>query len=87
MLAFSMAGDTVPPELIGAASAVVNGVMFLFGGVLIALPGQIVAREESAGMPVSMLMGELAGTPVAIGLALAMLIVACVRESYPNSAA
>jgi hypothetical protein len=39
MLAFSCAGDIVRIDLIGTSAAVVNGSMFLVGGLLIARPG------------------------------------------------
>ena len=39
MLGFTIAGESVPPALIGSASAIVNGVCFIVGGVLEAVPG------------------------------------------------
>ncbi len=39
MLAFSTTADVVPSSEIGAASALVNGFMFILGGILIAVPG------------------------------------------------
>lgn len=87
MLAFSTAGDVVPPELIGTASAVVNGVMFLASGVLISLPGQIVARQAAEGLQPSMATAEIAGSPITIGLALAFILAALMRETYPRPSA
>ncbi len=40
MLGFTIAGKTVPAALIGTASAVVNGICFIIGGVLQALPSR-----------------------------------------------
>lgn len=84
MLAFSTAGDVVPPELIGTASAIVNGVMFLVSGVLISLPGQIVAHQSAEGLQASMQTAEIAGSPITIGLALAFVLAALMRETYPH---
>ncbi|MDO8188615.1 MFS transporter [Conexibacter sp. JD483] len=39
MLGFTIAGESVPPALIGSASAIVNGTCFIVGGVLQAVPG------------------------------------------------
>ena len=39
MLGFTIAGESVPPTLIGSASAIVNGCCFIVGGLLVAIPG------------------------------------------------
>ncbi len=39
MLGFTIAGEAVPPALIGSASAIVNGICFIVGGILEAVPG------------------------------------------------
>lgn len=39
MLGFTIAGESVTPALIGSASAIVNGICFIVGGVLEAVPG------------------------------------------------
>ncbi|MFC8732921.1 MFS transporter [Luteimicrobium sp. NPDC057192] len=41
MLGFTIAGESVPPNLIGSASAIVNGFCFIVGGVLEAVPGRL----------------------------------------------
>jgi hypothetical protein len=41
MLGFTIAGESVPGNLIGSASAVVNGVCFIVGGILEAVPGKL----------------------------------------------
>jgi len=38
MLAFSTAGDLVEPENIGTSAAIVNGIMFIAGGITISRP-------------------------------------------------
>jgi hypothetical protein len=85
MLAFSTAGDVVPPRLIGTSAAIVNGIMFLTSGLLIAIPGQIASREVTAGTPVSMLLVEMAGKPLLIGLAIALVLSLVIKETYPKA--
>lgn len=41
MLGFTIAGESVTPNLIGSASAIVNGVCFIVGGILEAVPGYL----------------------------------------------
>lgn len=78
------AGDIVPTRLIGTAAAIVNGIMFLTSGLLIAIPGQIAAREAAAGTPISMLLVEMAGKPLLIGLAVAFALSLVMKETYPK---
>ncbi|MBM7818062.1 MFS family permease [Cellulosimicrobium cellulans] len=46
MLGFTIAGESVSPALIGSASAIVNGVCFIVGGVLEAVPGRLLPAEN-----------------------------------------
>jgi hypothetical protein len=85
MLAFSTSGDIVPARLIGTSAALGNGIMFLTSGLLIAIPGQIASREVAAGTPVSMLLVEMAGKPLLIGLAIALVLSLVMKETYPNA--
>jgi uncharacterized membrane-anchored protein YitT (DUF2179 family) len=39
MLGFTISGEVVRPALIGSAAAIVNGICFIIGGVLEAVPG------------------------------------------------
>ena len=39
MLAFSTAADVVTPNRIGTSAAIVNGIMFIVGGIMISRPG------------------------------------------------
>jgi len=43
MLGFTIAGEAVPGGLIGSASAIVNGVCFLVGGLLISIPSALLS--------------------------------------------
>ncbi|MGY0145196.1 MFS transporter [Edwardsiella tarda] len=39
MLAFSCAADCIPPDVLGTASAIINAMFFIIGGLLITIPG------------------------------------------------
>ena len=68
MLGFTIAGESVPGALIGSASAIVNGICFIVGGVLEAVPGWILPDVADLGdfqaalwvMPAVLLLGALA---------------------------
>ncbi|MWB97242.1 MFS transporter [Agromyces seonyuensis] len=45
MLGFTIAGEAVPGRLIGSASAIVNGVCFIIGGLLQSIPGQLLPDD------------------------------------------
>jgi len=81
MLAFTMAGDNVPVRLIGTSASVVNGSMFIIGGVLMGLPGSML--EGTAG--------DLAAYQHAMLVMLALLVASLfvtfvTRECYPRKA-
>ena len=78
MLAFTMAGDNVPVRLIGTAASVVNGSMFIIGGVLMGLPGAML--EGTAGDLAAYQHAML----VMLGLlVLSLLVTLVTRECYP----
>jgi MFS family permease len=68
MLGFTIAGESVSPVLIGSASAVVNGICFIVGGVLEAVPGWVLPEVPDIDdykkalwlMPVVLLLGAVA---------------------------
>lgn len=78
MLGFTIAGESVPPALIGSASAVVNGICFIVGGVLEAVPGwtlpEVPDLSDFRGalwiMPLVLVLGAIA----ALGL----------KDHHPN---
>jgi MFS family permease len=67
MLGFTVAGESVPPNLIGSASAIVNGICFIVGGILEAVPGKLLPADPNLDdyrsalwvMPVVLLLGAL----------------------------
>lgn len=84
MLTFSSAADVVPPQLIGTSAAFVNGIGFIFGGILIARPGARIATGLEAGIErVSMDMVQYAARPIVLALVLALILSFVMRESYP----
>ena len=56
MLGFTIAGESVEGSLIGSASAIVNGVCFIVGGILEAVPAYMLgAQSRPLGLPQSAL--------------------------------
>ncbi|MFZ5677531.1 MAG: MFS transporter [Pseudomonadota bacterium] len=84
MLAFSTASDTVEPRSIGTAAAIVNGTMFIIGGVMISRPGVRIGLGLEAGItPQSFELAQYAATPLLAGICIAFIIALCMRETYP----
>jgi sugar phosphate permease len=84
MLAFSTAGDVVEPENIGTSAAIVNGTMFILGGLMISRPGMRASLGLEAGMaPASLELAQFAARPLLIGLCIAFVIALFMRETYP----
>lgn len=79
MLSFSAAADIVPPRLIGTSASIVNGSMFILGGVLMGLPGKFLDdnADSLAGFQTAML--PCVGTLVVSGL-----LAFAIKESYPH---
>ncbi|MFI5616190.1 MFS transporter [Streptomyces sp. NPDC051567] len=69
MLGFTIAGESVPGALVGSSAAIVNGVCFVLGGVLEAVPGRLLPdvpqlsdyRGALVIMPVLLVAGAVAG--------------------------
>jgi MFS family permease len=84
MLAFSTAGDVVEPENIGTSAAIVNGMMFIVGGIMISRPGMRIGLGLDEGLsPKSLELAQYAARPLLIGLALALAVALLIRETYP----
>jgi MFS family permease len=47
MLGFTIAGEAVSGELIGSASAIVNGVCFIIGGLLTSIPSALLPQDPT----------------------------------------
>ena len=85
MLAFSSAGDVVEPKYIGTSAAIVNGIMFILGGIMISRPGvRIGLGLEEGVLPGSLEMAQFAARPLLIGVCVALVIASLMRETYPR---
>lgn len=83
MLAFSTAGDVVEPKDIGTSAAVVNGIMFILGGIMISRPGIRIGLGLDAGItPGSIEIAQYAGRPFIISVCIAFVVAALMRETY-----
>jgi MFS family permease len=84
MLAFSTAADVVKPYQIGTSAAIVNGIMFILGGILISRPGVRIGWGIEAGIePKSLELAQYASLPITIALVLALIISVVMKETYP----
>jgi len=86
MLAFSTAADVVAPSRIGTSAAIVNGLMFILGGVLIARPAVLGSRAIERGIEAGTLeLAQRAGRPLLVALAVALAVAALMKETHPKS--
>ncbi len=73
MLAFSTAADVVKPSQIGTSAAIVNGIMFLVGGVMISRPGVRIGWGQQAGIePKSPELAQYAAWPLLAAIAVCL---------------
>ena len=88
MLAFSTAADVVQPHQIGTSAAIVNGIMFILGGILISRPGARIGIGLEQGIEAGTLeAAQFAGWPLLVALIIAMVFAVLMRETYPPKAA
>ena len=86
MLAFSTAADVVKPSQIGTSAAIVNGIMFIVGGIMISRPGVRIGLGVEAGMePKSLALAQYATLPLMVAIVAALAIACAMRETYPRS--
>jgi MFS family permease len=84
MLAFSTAADVVQPTQIGTSAAIVNGIMFILGGILISRPGARIGIGLEQGIEAGTLeAAQFAGWPLLVALIIALVIAVLMRETYP----
>ncbi|MDX1405087.1 MAG: MFS transporter [Woeseiaceae bacterium] len=85
MLAFSTAADVVQPQQIGTSAAIVNGIMFILGGILISRPGFRIGVGLDAGLePESLALAQYASLPLIIACVASLVIAIFMRETYPR---
>jgi len=84
MLTFSTAADVVEPNRIGTSAAIVNGIMFIMGGIMIARPGVRIDRAIEHGIEKgSMALVHYAAVPLILALGIALVLAFVMRETYP----
>jgi MFS family permease len=88
MLAFSTAADVVQPSQIGTSAAIVNGIMFIVGGIMISRPGVRIGLGIESGIePRSLEIAQYAAWPLMVAIVVALAIAFVMRETYPRNAA
>jgi sulfite exporter TauE/SafE len=88
MLAFSTAADVVRPDQIGTSAAIVNGIMFILGGIMISRPGVRIGWALEDGLQAKSLeLAQYAAWPLMIAIVLALPIAVVMRETYPKQTA
>jgi cyanate permease len=86
MLAFSTAADVVRPDQIGTSAAIVNGIMFIVGGIMISRPGVRIGLGLEAGIePKSLALAQHASWPLLVALVIALVLSFVIKETYPRS--
>ena len=74
------------PKNIGTSAAIVNGLMFLVGGVTMARPGVRTGWALAGGLePQSLAVAQYALWPLLAALISALLIAVLMKETYPRS--
>jgi MFS family permease len=85
MLAFSTAADVVQPSQIGTSAALVNGMMFIVGGILISRPGVRIGLGLEQGLEAKSLdLAQYAALPLLLAILAALPIAVLMRETYPR---
>ena len=85
MLAFSTAADVVKPSQIGTSAAIVNGIMFIVGGIMISRPGVRIGLGIETGIePKSFELAQYASRPLMLAIVVALVIAFVMRETYPR---
>jgi hypothetical protein len=75
----------VEPENIGTSAAIVNGTMFIVGGIMISRPGVRIGLGLDSGInPGTLQIAQYAARPLLVGLGIALVIAILMRETYPT---
>ena len=86
MVAFCTAAGVVKPQQIGTSASIVNGLMFILGGILISRPGfRIGVGLEQGIEPRSLELAQYATVPLIIAGVLAVVLAVIMRETYPRN--
>lgn len=88
MLSFSTVADVMKPSQIGTSAAIVNGITFIVGGILISRPGMRIGWGIDAGIePQSLALAQYASWPLVALLVIAFALPFFMKETYPGSKA
>ena len=86
MLSFSTVADVMKPSQIGTSAAIVNGITFIVGGILISRPGVRLGWGIDAGLePKSLALAQYASWPLLAALVIALALPFYMKETYPKS--
>jgi len=86
MLAFSSAADVVEAKYIGTSAAIVNGLMFIAGGIMISRPGFRAGLGLDEGIAAASLeLVQFASRPLMLALLAAFLLAMFMRETHPSA--
>jgi hypothetical protein len=86
MVGFSTVADVMKPSQIGTSAAIVNGITFIVGGILISRPGMRIGLGIEAGLePQSLALAQYASRPLLAALAIALALAFYMKETYPKS--
>lgn len=86
MLAFSSAADVVEAKFIGTSAAIVNGLMFIAGGIMISRPGFRAGLGLEEGIAAASLeLVQFAARPLMLALMAALLLAMFMRETHPSA--
>ena len=84
MLAFSTVADVMTPGQIGTSAAIVNGVTFIVGGIMISRPGLRMGWGIEAGVePGSLALARDASLPLLVALVIAFALPFFMNETFP----
>ena len=85
MLAFSSAADVVEAKYIGTSAAIVNGLMFIVGGIMISRPGLRAGLGIEEGLtPASLELAQYASRPLVLAIVISLVIALFMRETHPD---
>ena len=85
MLSFSTVADVMHPSQIGTSAAIVNGITFIVGGILISRPGVRIGWGIDSGIePKSIALAQYASWPLIIVLVVALALPFFMKETYPK---
>jgi MFS family permease len=87
MLSFSTAADVVTPRQIGTSAAIVNGLMFVLGGIMIERSASRVGRAVLEGLePGTIGLARNAAFPLLAAMVAALILALLMKETYPRPA-